>query len=208
MVDPRIVLTGFKEWGAVIRGVEDGEQLCLLRLASKNEDVFELSNRRFWLIPTYDHQKEEYIQPIYRDHLDESQEQRGEAGNNRVYVSCWVESKSVIKITKNERLNWVTDYTVYSPRCLQHRFQTQPGEAIHMLIVRAYKLSEPRFLQSMPEYSECTAQDGSHWVDLQQRIPLTKDNPAVSDEEFESQKNEIKERFIREGDDQPEPLLF
>lgn len=208
MVDQRVVLTGFKEWGAVIRALEEGDQTCIIRKGPKKEDVFDLSKRRFWLVPTYSHQKEDYVQPIYRDYLEESEENRAEAGEDRVHVQCWVQAKTVIKITKNQRLNWVTDHTIYSPRCLQERFQLQPGEALHMLIVRAYKLSNSRLLDTPDGLEECTAQGGDQWVELKQRIPLSTDNPAVSEEEFEDRKENLRDKFILEDEQQPEPLLF
>ncbi|MFB6345629.1 MAG: DUF1802 family protein [bacterium] len=208
MVDQRVVLLGFKEWGAVIRALEEGDQTCIIRKGPKKEDQFDLSNRRFWLVPTYSHQKEDYIQPFYRDYLTESEEQQAEAGEDKVHVQCWVQAKTVIKITKNQRLNWVTDHTIYSPRCLQERFQLQPNEALHMLVVRAYQLSDPRRLDAPDGYDECTAQGGESYVQLKQRIPLTRDNPAISDEEFEERKTALKEKFIREDEQQPDPLLF
>lgn len=208
MVDPRIVLTGFKEWAAVIRGIEEGDQICLIRKGHKDEDIFDLSKRRFWLVPNYRHQTEDSIQPFYRDYLEETQEHQEEAGQNRIHIQGWVASKSIIKITKNQRLNWLTDYTIYSPRCLQERFQLKPNEALHTLLVRGYKLSEPRILQAPDGVEECTDSDGDRWIDLNQRIPMAPDNPALPDDEFEETMNDFKEQFIREGEDQPAPMLF
>jgi hypothetical protein len=208
MVDSRIVLTAFKEWGAVIRALEEGDQTCIIRKGPRKEDIFDLSNRRFWLVPNYQHQTEEYIQPIYRDYLEDCEEQLADAGPDKVHVQCWVQAKTVIKITKNQRMNWLTDHTIYSPRCFQHRFQLQPGEALHMLVVRAYQLDDPRILEQPEGYSDCTDQGGSRWLELRQRIPLNPDNPALSDDEFEDRLNTLREKFIRDDERQPEPILF
>lgn len=208
MVDSRVILTGFKEWGAVIRALEEGDQICIIRKGKRKEDIFDLSQRRFWLVPTYDHQDEGSLQPPYREYLEDSEEQVAEAGPGKVTVRCWVQAKTVIKITKNQRLNWVTDHTIYSPRCLQTRFQLQPGEALHMLVVRAYQLGDSRILDEPEGYDGCTAQGGDRWVELRQRIPLTPDNPALSDEEFEERLNTLREKFIREDEQQPDPMLF
>lgn len=208
MVDPRVVLTAYKEWGAVIQALEEGNQICLIRKGPKKKDVFDLSNRRFWLVPTYSHQKEDYIQPIYREYLQESEENQAEAGEGKVHVQCWVQAKTLIKITKNQRMNWITDHTIYSPRCLQERYQLQPNEALHMLVVRAYKLNDSRLLDKPDGLDECTALGGDQWVELKQRIPLSQDNPAVSDEEFEKRKQALRKKFIREDEQQPEPLMF
>lgn len=208
MVDSRVILTGFKEWGAVIRALEEGDQTCIIRKGKRKEEIFDLSQRRFWLVPSYQHQNEESIQPPYRKYLEDCEEQLADAGPGKVTVQCWVQAKTVIKITKNQRLNWVTDHTIYSPRCLQARFQLQPGEALHMLVVRAYQLGDPRILDEPEGYEDCTAQGGDQWVDLRQRIPLTPDNPALSDEEFEERLNTLREKFIREDEQQPDPMMF
>ncbi len=208
MVDSRIVLTAFKEWGAVIRALEEGPQTCIIRKGPRQGDVFDLSTRRFWLVPSYQHQKEEYIQPFYRDYLEDSHEQLAEAGPDHVHVQCWVQAKTVIKITRNQRLNWLTDHTVYSPRCFQERYQLQPGEALHMLAVRAYKLEDARRLERPEGYTECTRSGGSRWVELRQRIPLSSNNPVLSEDEFEERLDTLREKYIREDEQQPEPLLF
>jgi hypothetical protein len=208
MVDSRVVLTGFKEWGGVIRALEEGDQTCIIRKGNRQADLFDLSRRRFWLVPSYAHQEEDSIQPFYRDYLEESEEQNAEAGSDRIHVQCWVQAKTVIKITRNQRLNWITDHTIYSPRCLQNRFQLQPGEALHMLVVRAYKLDDPRILENPDGYEECTAQGGDAWVDLKQRIPLIPDDPALAADEFEDRLSTLRETFIREDEQQPEPMLF
>lgn len=209
MADPRVVQTAFKEWSAVIRGLEEGDQICLIRKGKQDEKRFPMENRRFWLIPTYKHQSEDMIQPFYREYLDDTEEEREEAGENGVRMQSWAEAKTLLKIRKNERLNWLTDYVVYSPRCLQTRFQLQPNEAVHMLIARIYSLPDPRVLPSKPEYSNCTDDNPEGaWTQIDQRIPLQADNPAVGEAEFQEQKEEIRQRFIRDGDDSPRPMMF
>jgi len=208
MVDPRIVLTGFKEWSSVIRALENGDQICLLRKGPRDESPFDLSRRRFWLVPTYAHQSEESLQPIYRGCLEETVAEREEHAADRIRLQSWVEARALISIRSMERLNWLTDHTVYSPRCLQERFQFQAGECIHLLIVRTYSLPDPRILEKKPEYETCARRGGRRWVQLDQRIPLQTDNPALDEAAFEEQKQALHERFVREGDDQPRPLLF
>lgn len=209
MADPRVTLTAFKEWAAVIRGLEQGDQICLIRLGKKDDKRFPMDRRRFWLLPTYRHQTEDSIQPLYRDYVSETEQEREEHGEDHVRLGSWAEAKTLLKIEKNERLNWLTDYVAYSPRCLQNRFQTQPNEAVHLLVVRVYNLPDPRILDAKPEYRSCSDSNPENaWAKLQQRIPLQSKNPAVGEAEFEKRKEEIKERFIREGDGKPDPMMF
>lgn len=209
MADPRVVQTAFKEWSTVIRGLEEGDQICLIRKGPEEAKRFPMENRRFWLLPTYRHQSEDMIQPIYRQYLDETEEEREEVGENAVRMQSWAEAKTLLKIRKNERLNWLTDYVIYSPQCLQTRFQVQPNEAVHLLIARVYNLPDPRVLPSKPEYSICTNDNpDAAWTQIDQRIPLQADNPAVGEAEFQERKEEIRQRFIRDGDNKPSPMMF
>lgn len=208
MVDPRIVLTGFKEWSSVIRGLETGDQACLIRRAPRDESPFDLSRRRFWLVPTYSHQSEEALQPVYREHLEDTEAQREEHGEDRVRIQSWVDVKALMRIRKMERLNRLTEHTIYSPRCLQNRFQFQAGECLYLLVVRTYSLPDPRLLEKRPEYATCTRTGGDRWVQIQQRIPLQTNNPALTDEEFEAEKQALKEQFVRQDEEGPKPLLF
>ncbi|MFB6354970.1 MAG: DUF1802 family protein [bacterium] len=209
MADPRVALDAFKEWGAVIKALENGDQIGILRRGHEDKPRFSYSRRRFWLIPTYDHQKEDYIQPLYRDYVSESEQERDEAGDDHIRVSSWVQAKTMLKIEKNERLNWLTDYVVYSPRALQERFQLQPNEALYFLIVRVYNLPDPRILNQQPEYGTCSSGNPDDaWVELKQRIPMQADNPAIDLAEFEERKNKIRARLIRDEDEREEPMLF
>jgi len=209
MADPRVVQTAFKEWSVVIRGLEEGDHICLIRKGLEDDKRFPMENRRFWLLPTFRHQSEDMIQPLYRDYLDATKAERDEAGDNAVRMQSWAEAKTLLKIRKNERLNWLTDYVAYSPRCLQTRFQLQPNEAVHLLIARIYSLPDPRVLPTKPEYSECTRDDpDGAWTEIEQRIPLQADNPAVGEAEFQERKEEIRNRFIRDGDSSPSPMMF
>ncbi len=233
MTNSRITLTGFKEWAAVIRALEEGDQICLIRKGSKENRRFDLQQRRFWLVPSYTHQSEEMLQPPFRKYIEETEQHRERLGKNQVRINSWAESRFLMTINKMERLNWLTDHTVYSPQCFQERFQYRPGQVLYLLVIRVYNLSEPRFLtlastngelgeeekqqlerehernrRGMLKYFQTDTGERSDWVQLQQRIPLAADNPAVADADFEQRKQTLKQRFVREDEDQPEPWLF
>lgn len=232
MTSSRVTLAGFREWAAVIRALEEGDQTCLIRKGSKENKRFDLRQRRFWLVPSYIQQSEEMFQPPYRKYIEETNEQRSQLGENRVRISSWAEARFLMTIKKMERLNWLTDHTVYSPQCFQERFQFRPGQVLYLLVVRVFNLSEPRFLplpssngegseeeveeapehernrRGMLKYHETGTEEGSDWVQLQQRIPLAADNPAVPDADFEQRKETIRERFVLQDEDRPEPWLF
>ncbi|MCW2959117.1 MAG: hypothetical protein JWP18_1920, partial [Solirubrobacterales bacterium] len=53
----------FKEWAVTVRALAEGEQLVTLRKGGIREDGkhFELSHDRFFLYPTFDHQRNDLV---------------------------------------------------------------------------------------------------------------------------------------------------
>jgi hypothetical protein len=59
---------GLKEWAAVCTALETGRQMVLLRKGGIYESAgeFEIEHRRFFLFPSYLHQKPDQIKPTDR----------------------------------------------------------------------------------------------------------------------------------------------
>ena len=53
----------FKEWAVTVRALAEGEQLLTLRKGGIREDGkhFELQHDRFFLYPTFDHQRNDLV---------------------------------------------------------------------------------------------------------------------------------------------------
>ena len=61
----------FKEWDLSCRAMCDGRQTLLVRKGGIREDggVFVLDDTEFWLMPTFDHQNANMLQPNYVEEL-------------------------------------------------------------------------------------------------------------------------------------------
>src|SRR4051812_27107126 len=61
----------FKEWAVTVRALAEGEQLVTLRKGGIREENkhFELEHERFFLYPTFDHQRNDLVRPSHHPEL-------------------------------------------------------------------------------------------------------------------------------------------
>ena len=57
----------FKEWAVTVRALAEGEQLLTLRKGGIREENkhFEIEHDRFFLYPTFDHQRNDLVRPSH-----------------------------------------------------------------------------------------------------------------------------------------------
>ena len=61
----------FKEWSVTVRALAEGEQLVTLRKGGIREENkhFELEHERFFLYPTFDHQRNDLVRESHHPEL-------------------------------------------------------------------------------------------------------------------------------------------
>ena len=76
----------FREWAVTVRGLAEGEQLITLRKGGIREEQkhFGLEHERFFLYPTFDHQRTDLVRESHRPELQSPQPRvaRGEEGGH------------------------------------------------------------------------------------------------------------------------------
>src|SRR4051794_41839535 len=72
----------FKEWAVTVRALAEGEQLLTLRKGGIREPErhFELPHERFFLYPTFDHQRNDLVRASHRPELRRALEEGVWAG--------------------------------------------------------------------------------------------------------------------------------
>src|ERR671911_2719302 len=58
-----------KEWAVAVRALEGGETALVVRKGGIREKAFAVADRRFLLLPGYEHQRPELLKPDYRQLL-------------------------------------------------------------------------------------------------------------------------------------------
>lgn len=167
----------FKEWAAVCRAMAEGRQALVLRKGGIAEEggVFRPDHARFWLFPTYLHQKPDALKPAAAAGLPDVQRQRPPA--DVVRLSHYVEVPAAFRADRLEQVLELDAYHVWSEATVRQRFAYR-GPGLYVLPTRVYAAADPVEVPNRPEYDGCKT-----WVDFGADIPAA-GVPVVSDRAF------------------------
>jgi hypothetical protein len=168
----------FKEWAVICDALAHGDQTIILRKGGIAETgpTFEAEHPRFWLYPTYLHQKADALVPAARSRLEQVEAERTPMGLLR--LSHVAEVAAVYSIREEETALRLAGLHLWSAATVRQRFHyRRPG-----LTVLAVRVAE-----RMPtiEVAETAAYAGcKSWVELDQPLPTEGARPVISDERF------------------------
>jgi len=178
----------FKEWAVTVRALAEGEQLLTLRKGGIREPDkhFKLEYDRFFLYPTFDHQRPDLVRQSHRPELLRALEEgvwtddepapdalyRGAdiAQPDRVRIRAWAEVAA--------HYTWTTDYA-------EKRLAWKRRHPLHVILLRTYRIPRPVTVKVRDEYGGCRS-----WLELTRELPF-EGTPVLSDEEFDRAAEEI-----------------
>lgn len=151
-----------KEWAVVVRALLDGEQLLDLRKGGIAEPGrrFALAARRFWLYPSYEHQRADLLKPAHRDLLDAAR--RARPDGDAVPIEGWADAVAEARLTDPERLAALDDRFVWTLDYAEKRLRWKRREPLFVLVLRVHRLREPILLPWREAYRGC-----SSWVPVE-----------------------------------------
>ena len=167
----------FKEWAVICRALADGRQTVILRKGGIAEEggVFRPDHARFWLFPTYLHQKADGLKPDAAATLPELDRDRPPA--DVVRLTHYVEVPAAFRAERLEDVLGLDPYHVWSESTVRQRFAyREPG--LYVLPARVFAVATPRTVPNRPEYDGCKT-----WVDFGEELPAG-GTPVVSDDVF------------------------
>jgi hypothetical protein len=193
----------FKEWAVTVRALAEGEQLITLRKGGIREDGkhFELKHDRFFLYPTFDHQRNDLVRPSHMPELSRALEEGvwpdgdppahaitrdgGIPQPDRVRVRAWAEVAGHFTVTDPRILNDLTPFHVWTPDYAEKRLAWKPRHALHVLLLRTYRIPRPVTVKVRDEMGGCRS-----WLEITRDLPF-EGTPVLADEEFEAVSSEI-----------------
>jgi len=199
-----------KEWAVTVRALAEGEQLITLRKGGirEPEKHFKLEHDRFFLYPTFDHQRNDLVreshQPELRRALEEGVWNDGEppvqafsveggiSQPERVRIRAWAEVAGHFTITDPRCVDALSPFYVWSTDYAEKRLEWKRRHPLHVLLLRTYRIPRPVTVKVREEYGGC-----SSWLELQRELPF-EGTPVLSDGEFERAAEEI-EAIVREA---------
>lgn len=189
--------TALKEWAVTVRALAEGEQLITLRKGGIREENrnFELSSRRFFLYPTFDHQQASLVRESHVPEVKRAIEDanwRGTIPTTRglangvavepplsVKIRAWADVAAAWEVTTPQLVDQLRPFHVWTSDYATKRFDWKPRHPLHVLLLRVYRLPRPITVKVLPEYTGCKS-----WVELKRELSFD-GVPVLADSEFE-----------------------
>ena len=177
-----------KEWTVTVKALDRGEQILLLRKGGIREEGkdFRVNYPEFLLYPTYEHQKEELLKKQY--HQDLHQVLSEPQGGDTITFSHWARVEEVIEVTEQEKVEYLSPQYIWTVDYAQKRLHWKPRHPLSIMLLRLYRLDEPRTLPFSSDYAGCKS-----WVNLLQSVPLGQLIPVLEEEEFRGKVCTVKQ---------------
>jgi hypothetical protein len=180
---PDALDVALKEWHAVTRALASGRQCVLLRKGGihETEGVFQTEHMRFVLVPTWLHQKIDWIKP----------EDRGDAvarnaEPDELPIDTWADVSDVVRVPNRVAMDALSDQHLYLPPLIDMRFDYKPHNPLYVLIVRAWRLPRALTIANTPAYAGCRS-----WVPLDRAIDVSGSTAALDDAAFAARRQTI-----------------
>jgi hypothetical protein len=166
-----------KEWGVTVKALELGETALVIRKGGIREKAFAVANRRFLLLPGYEHQRSELLKPEYRELLGSVPGLGDEAP---LRFTSFAVVRGAYEISEPESLEALDPYHMWTPEYAESRFRWRPKKPLTALVLRVYLLPEPVELPYSEAYGGCKS-----WIELEEPVPVAGARPALDDESFD-----------------------
>lgn len=177
-----------KEWAVVVRALEEGRQILLLRKGGIREEggEFRVDHTRFFLFPTWEHQDARMVKPLFRPDLAAAE--AAGANQTAIPITSLAEVTDVLRPRSPEAFEAISDRHVWTPAFVRMRFDYMPDKPLYALLARVRRLAEPHRIPIHPDYAGCRS-----WVPLKEPIPSEGASPALPDAGYEEHRRALRD---------------
>ena len=166
-----------KEWAVAVRALELGETALVVRKGGIREKAFAVANRRFLLLPGYEHQRRGLLKPEYRGLMEEIPDL---TDDGPLRFTSFAEVRGAYEISEPESLAAVDPYHMWTSEYAESRFRWRPKKPLTVLVLRVYRLPEPVELPYSEAYGGCKS-----WIELEEPVSIAGARATLDDESFE-----------------------
>ena len=174
-----------KEWAVVIEAMAAGDQIFLLRKGGIAETGpgFEPRHREFLFFPTWEHQHLDSVRPEFHRLFSEISEPDPENLEIR-YMGRVAEVR--MAPPSRSHMDRLHRHHIWTDAYLDMRYQYRPDLPLFIVIVRLFRLSEPRTIPVDRRYAGCRS-----WVELYKEVPADSLEPVIDDARFDLLRNQL-----------------
>jgi len=170
----------YKEWSGICSVMETGLQALLLRKGGIAEEhgKFSFHHSDFYLFPTYFHQQEtktrlpSSIHPMAKKN-----------GAHSIRLKAKVIQTTLLHDW--EKVQALAPFHFWTEEVIRERFTHSEASAIHLAIVRIYRIEPEILLPDTPEYGGCKS-----WIEIPTAEHST--TPVIPDGDFQTLTQKIQ----------------
>lgn len=177
-----------KEWASAVTALTEGRQIVLMRKGGIAEETrdFRLKSPRFWLLPTYEHQRQQLLKEEHRELVTRTMgEWQGPGGGIR--LTAWAEAVHDLEVSDQAALDKLRGFHIWTDSFAEERLKWKRKQPLHVLLVRVHLLREPIVVPMRGAYTGCKS-----WVTLEDEVPAMISNPVLPDDIFRRQAEAIE----------------
>ena len=178
-----------KEWAAVVKALESGTQILILRKGGIREEGFSTETGAFYFYPTGFHQSSGKLRAEYEHFLEEAMADKPPEGRLRIQSFGHVVDR--FSVSSQDKLITLSPEYIYTVDEMKKRYEFRPGEVLTALAVRVYRLSKPVELPVRTKYGGCVS-----WINLEDSIPTTNAMPVLTDPAFQKRLERVRSLLL------------
>ena len=170
-------MESLKEWATVIKALENGDQVVLLRKGGILEVAsgFQLESSKFLLFPTWEHQEFHHVKPQFHKYLEYVKHNPPPQGKNT--ITSYAKVLGEADVSSDEIIERLSDFHVWSNSYIKERRNWKPEKPMKAVFLQVFKIPTIE-IHLKPEYQGCKS-----WININEEIP---DGESVlSEEEFQ-----------------------
>ena len=176
-----------KEWAVAVDALLAGETIMLLRKGGIREEGkhFRVAHSEVLLYPTYEHQEPALLKAEYQGSV------RSVPSGwhpESIRIGGWARITGIFQVSEAATVEALLPFHIWNERFAAERFGWKPRHPLYVLLLRAYRLREPRTIPYVPAYGGCRS-----WIDLLEHASLDGMVPAIPDAEYDAQAAAIRD---------------
>lgn len=181
-----IINHALKEWAVAVEALEAGKTILLLRKGGIKEEGnhFKVAHNEVLLYPTFEHQKPDLLKPEYADQVTPVP-----SGwhPETIRIGAWANVTDILLVSFEPSIKALLPFHVWNEKFVSDRLKWKPRQPIYVLLLRTYKLSEPKEIPYLAEYGGCKS-----WITLQESISVANATPVLTDTEYNKRTSVIR----------------
>ena len=175
----------FKEWAVACDALREGKQILLIRKGGIREEagVFSISDKEFFLLPTFEHQNPALLKPEYLPAFDLRHKP---PSLDSIRIESYAVVDTIALARDEAQLAAASQEHIWKDDYVRMRFDFNPYDPLFLLILRVYRLNEPYTIPQSDAYDGCRS-----WVTLENALSTKAVTPAIPDAEFAERRTKL-----------------